>query len=95
MLLAVDCGYEIEITAEYDGAADVTYTQTVVDRGTWRFVPSGLIGPGGALLLSAGNGDSVSAAMTGVSIIHHAPIQMRSVQWTLTNWVSLREGRAA
>jgi hypothetical protein len=92
--LAADSRYEMEVTADYDGPSEVTYTQTVLEWGTWRFVSSGLPGPSGAILLNSQHGDSVSAALTGVSLIHHAPIQMRSVQWTLTNWVYLRRAPA-
>ena len=95
MRLAVDSRYETEITAEYDGPSEVTYTQTVLEWGTWRFVSSGLTGPSGAILLNSQHGNSVSAALTGVSLIHHAPVQMRSVQWTLTNWVYLRRAQTA
>src|SRR4051794_2754411 len=92
MRLGPDGTYEMTITAEYNGTTDVTYTQTVVNRGTFRFVSSGVPGPSGAILLTSQHGESVSAALTGVSLIHHTPIQMRSVQWTLTNWVYLRMG---
>jgi hypothetical protein len=94
MRLAPDNSYEMAVTAEYDGTADVIYTQSFTNRGTWRFVSSALPGPSGAIVLCSQQGDSVSAALTGVSLIHHAPIQMRAVQWTLTNWVYLRTGSA-
>ena len=94
MRLCREGTYEMEITAEYDGAADVIYTQTLTDLGAWRFVSSGLPGPSGAILLTSRCGDLVSAALTGVSLIHHAPVQMRTMQWTLTNWVYLRTGPA-
>ena len=65
--------YVLEVAAEHDGVPGVTYTQIVKDSGTWRFVSSGVDAMSGAVLLTGYDGEEVSAAVSGVSLVHAGP----------------------
>lgn len=92
--LSPDKTYVVELTSEYNGAPDITFTQVMSDCGTWRYVASGLDRTSGSILMTAVNGEQTAAALTGVSLVHYAPVSMRAVQWTVFNWVYLRQDLA-
>ena len=87
MRLCREGTYEMEITAEYDGAADVIYNR---DRLTELQSQATGLDPNSPRRAA----ELVEDTRRRLDLIHHAPVQMRTVQWTLTNWVYLRTGPA-
>jgi hypothetical protein len=85
--------YVLEVSSEHDGAPGITYTQIIKDCGTWRYIPSGVDATSGAILLTGFNGEEISASVSGMSLVQQAPLRMRTMRWTMPNWVFLRQGR--
>lgn len=82
--------YVLELASEHDEAAEATYAQLTSHAGTWRFVPSGLDDRAGSVLFTGANGSEVVAALTGISLVHYAPMATHALHWTPFNWVYLR-----
>ena len=89
--LQADHTYVLELASEHDGVAEPTYAQLTSHAGTWRFVPSELDDTSGSVLFTGANGTEVVAAVTGLSLVHYAPMATHALQWTPFNWVYLRQ----
>ena len=89
--LRPDHTYELELASEHDSPSETTYAQLTSHGGTWRFVPSGIDDTSGSVLLTGADGTEVVAALTGISLVHYAPMATQALQWTPFNWVYLRQ----
>ena len=65
--------------------------RTISTGGTWRFLPSALDPTSGEIHLASGRGQ-ISAAVTGVSLVHRTPSSDPG-RGAKTHWVYIRQAR--
>jgi len=95
LCLGAEGEYRLSLTARIDTGSGDGYTRALTSRGLWRFLASALDPTSGEVLLTASEGPTTSAAVTGVSLVHRTRGPQASGGYWEANWIYVRHWQDA
>jgi hypothetical protein len=88
--LAPEGDYRLNLTARFDTTGGERFTRLLTSRGGWRYLASALDPTSGEVLLTGTEGQTTSAAVTGVSLVHRTRGPDGGGHRREANWIYVR-----